>query len=1441
MSTIFQDLVDSTVIKNAVQGQFTSLVSNNLVVSKVNSLHLFEIEKIQKDESSFPLDDSLQNEFSTSIIDESQAFMETNMHLIRTNEQTTYVLRLVSQVKVFGTITEISALKGKGSNGCDLLIMLTDYAKVSTLEWDMQSQSFVTNSLHYYEDVKSSNICSSHTPTQLLVDPDSDCCLLRFLTDMMAIIPYPANEDLDMEEAAVENSKISSSCAYKPSFVLASSQLDASISRILDVKFLYGYREPTLAILYSPEQTSTVTLPLRKDTVLFSLVTLDLEQRASAVITTIQSLPYDIYASVSIPTPLGGSLLLGGNELIYVDSAGRTVGIGVNSYYSKCTDFPLQDQSDFNLELEGTIAIPLTSSKTETPFVVLVHTSGQFFYLDFLLDGKSVKGLSLQALDLEINDDFLKSGITCAVPAGENLVFLGSQTTDSYLLRWSRRTTNEEVRLDEGDDTLYGTNDAEMDDMLDIYETDESVGSKRKIAYENGPLRLEICDVLTNIGPITDFAVGKAGSYSYFPQDNHGPLELVGTAGADGAGGLVVFRRNIFPLIAGEFQFDGCEALWTVSISGKLRNMKSRIQAQYSNPELETYLVLSKEKESFIFLAGETFDEVQHSDFSKDSKTLNVGSLLSGMRMVQICPTSLRVYDSNLRLTQLFNFSKKQIVVSTSICDPCIIVVFLGGGIALYKMDLKSQRLIKTDLQNRLSDVKTASLVSPDSSALFAKLFTYNETLNAKGHIANGMNDSASETDLDIQANHKTSNKDQMGYDQSVNADDVPEVDNTIVTEKNVSNLDQESLEKHPILFALTDEGKLKVYNLADFSLLMECDVFDLPPTLFNGMESERTYFNKESSQELVELLVADLGDDFKEPHLFLRSRLNEITVYKAFLYSNTDKHKNLLAFAKVPQETMTREFQANVGTPRDAESTMEKKASSSVDHLKMTALEVVGNHSAVFVTGRKPFLILSTLHSNAKFFPISSNIPILSVAPFHAHHAPQGYIYVDENSFIRICKFQEDFEYDNKWPYKKVSLGKQINGIAYHPTKMVYAVGSAVPIEFKVTDEDGNEPYAITDDNDYLPMANTGSLYLVSPLTWTVIDSYEFQQFEIPLSVALVNLEVSETTKLRKPYIAVGTSITKGEDIAVRGSTYLFEIIDVVPQPGRPETRHKLKLVTREEIKGTVAVVCEVDGYLLSGQGQKVIVRALEDEDHLVGVSFIDLGSYTLSAKCLRNLLLFGDVRQNVTFVGFAEEPYRMTLFSKGQEALNVSAADFLVQGENLYFVVADTSGNLRLLAYDPENPESHSGERLVTRGDFHIGNVITAMTILPKEKKHQNAEYGYDTGDDFSCVMVNSDGGLQMLVPISDRVYRRLNIIQNYLANRVNTIGGLNPKSYRLITSPSNLTNPTRRILDGMLIDYFTYMSVAHRHEMAHKCGVPVSTIMNDLVELDEALSYM
>lgn len=105
------------------------------------------------------------------------------------------------------------------------------------------------------------------------------------------------------------------------------------------------------------------------------------------------------------------------------------------------------------------------------------------------------------------------------------------------------------------------------------------------------------------------------------------------------------------------------------------------------------------------------------------------------------------------------------------------------------------------------------------------------------------------------------------------------------------------------------------------------------------------------------------------------------------------------------------------------------------------------------------------------------------------------------------------------------------------------------------------------------------------------------------------MTLETSSTESGTKDFIAVGTTINRGEDLAVKGAvgvfsvdmlvpatcnvnlqTYIFEVVEVVPDPSSRSKRwYKLRQDCRDDAKGPVTAVCGMNGYLVSSMGQKV------------------------------------------------------------------------------------------------------------------------------------------------------------------------------------------------------------------------------------------------------------
>lgn len=141
-------------------------------------------------------------------------------------------------------------------------------------------------------------------------------------------------------------------------------------------------------------------------------------------------------------------------------------------------------------------------------------------------------------------------------------------------------------------------------------------------------------------------------------------------------------------------------------------------------------------------------------------------------------------------------------------------------------------------------------------------------------------------------------------------------------------------------------------------------------------------------------------------------------------------------------------------------------------------------------------------------------------------------------------------------------------------------------------------------------------------------------------LCVEVLNLEVSESTHERKPLVAIGTAIVHGEDLATKGCVYIYEVITVVPEPGRPETNRKLRLLSKEEVKGAVTALSGLgtQGFLIMAQGQKCMVRGLKEDGTLLPVAFMDMQCYVTVLKSLGDtgMLLMGDAYKGIWFTGY-------------------------------------------------------------------------------------------------------------------------------------------------------------------------------------------------------------
>lgn len=122
---------------------------------------------------------------------------------------------------------------------------------------------------------------------------------------------------------------------------------------------------------------------------------------------------------------------------------------------------------------------------------------------------------------------------------------------------------------------------------------------------------------------------------------------------------------------------------------------------------------------------------------------------------------------------------------------------------------------------------------------------------------------------------------------------------------------------------------------------------------------------------------------------------------------------------------------------------------------------------------------------------------------------------------------------------------------------------------------------------------------------------------------------------------VVIGTAILRGEDQPSNGAIYVYDIVEVVPDPEVPGSNRSLSLFVREEVKGAVTCVTGIgdDGYLLAAQGQKLMVRGLKEDKSLLPIAFFDVQTQVVSLRNVKGtgLVVMADALKGIWLLGFA------------------------------------------------------------------------------------------------------------------------------------------------------------------------------------------------------------
>ncbi|KAI1077379.1 CPSF A subunit region-domain-containing protein [Whalleya microplaca] len=1432
----YTELTPPTAVTHSLSLAFTSAQSNNLVVAKASLLQIFttkavsaELDKAQNAQ----LHSSRSNEhYDTRINDDDgleSSFLGDSI-LVKSDRSNYTKLVLVAEFSLAGTITGLARIKSpsSASGGEALLLALRD-AKLSMVEWDPEKHSINTTSIHYYEqdDLQGSPWAApiSNYVNFLAADPGSRCAALKFGARSLAIIQFKsAEEDIDMGDwdeeldgprpvkesstTLINGTSSNEETPYSTSFVLRLPNLDPSLIHPVHLAFLHEYREPTFGILSSTTSPSSVLG--RKDQLMYMVFTLDIQQKASTTILSVTGLPQDLFRVVALPAPIGGALLLGTNELIHIDQAGKSHGVGVNPFAKQATSFSLTDQSDLNLRLEGCEVDILSAENGE---LLMVLNDGRLVLITFRIDGRIVSGLSLRVISPEAGGAIIPSSVTTLSRLSKSCLFAGSECADSLVIGWTRKQVQAGRKKSRLQDASLDF-DIDDEDMEDIDDDDDLYGEETAptkqpslaVASQSGKmgeLVFRVHDRLVSIAPITDFTLGRNASFDEEEEKNQAgvtsDLSLVCAVGRGNAGSVAILNREIQPRVIGRFGFPEARGFWTMSaqkpIPKSLQGDKgaTSMGADYEiSAQFDKFMIVSKvdldgyETSDVYALTGAGFEALTGTEFDPAAGfTIEAGTMGNHMRIIQVLKTAVHCYDGDFGLSQILPMLDEETGVeprvnSASIADPFLLLVRDDSSIFIAKI-FKNFELEELDKENAaLSSTKwAAGCLYEDISGVFAPVRT----------------------------------------DKGTKPGD------------NIA------------MFLLSKTGALHVYALPNLSkpVYVAEGLCFVPPILSANYAARRGT----AKESIKEILVADLGDTTSSyPYLIIRHDNDDVTIYEPFRISSETAQELTasLHFQKLSNPTLARNLDE---VEEDEDDEAQRRES------QMRWCENVAGYKTVFLPGNSPSFILRSSKTLPKVIGLQGG-GVRGMSSFHTEGCERGFIYADSKGIARVSQIPtgNSTYAELGMSLKKIPLGIDTHSISYHPPSGTFVVGcdSLEPFELPKED-DYHKEWQLEKDLTFKPTVERGVVKLINPSTWTVVDTIEMEPCETVMCVETINLEVSESTNERRHLIAVGTAITRGEDLPIKGRVFVYDVVTVIPEPGRPETDKRLKLVAKEDIpRGAVTALSEIgtQGLMLVAQGQKCMVRGLKEDGTLLPVAFMDMNCYVTTVRELKGtgLCLMADAVKGVWFTGYTEEPYRMMLFGKSSTKLEILTADFLPDGNELLIVISDSDGGIHVLQFDPEHPKSLQGHRLLHRTTFSAGaHPPTRTALLPRtlpansDYLSQNAASNGVNGDAASyspappstLLFSSPTGALATLSPLSEPQYRRLSFLTGQLLSSLPHYAALNPKDYRAPVStgavgrfpPGVDAGMGRSIVDGALLARWNELGAGRRAEIAGRVG--------------------
>uniref|UniRef100_A0A3Q3EBP1 Cleavage and polyadenylation specificity factor subunit 1 n=1 Tax=Labrus bergylta TaxID=56723 RepID=A0A3Q3EBP1_9LABR len=1429
MYAVYRQAHTPTAVEFSVYCNFISSKEKNLVVAGTSQLYVYRI---------------IHDVESTSKVDKSSDTKSRKEKL----EQ-------VASFSLFGNVMSMASVQLVGASRDALLLSFKD-AKLSVVEYDPGTHDLKTLSLHFFEEpeLRDGFVQNVHIPI-VRVDPENRCAVMLVYGTQLVVLPFRKDTLTDEQEGGVGEGPKSS---FLPSYIIDVRELDEKLLNIIDMKFLHD--EVFILVLVQ-------RVAVRQDTCSIVAISLNIMQKVHPVIWSLSNLPFDCTQVMPVPKPIGGVVVFAVNSLLYLNQSVPPYGVSLNSQTTGTTAFPLRIQDEVKITLDCSQSDFIAYDK-----MVISLKGGEIYVLTLITDGmRSVRAFHFDKAAASVLT-------TCMVTMEPGYLFLGSRLGNSLLLKYTEKL--QETPSEEGKETLDKEKDKEKPEppskkkpvfpssfiFSDEVDEIEVYGSEAQSGTQLATYSFEVCDSILNIGPCANASMGEPAFLSEEFQGNPEPdLEVVVCSGNGKNGALSVLQRSIRPQVVTTFELPGCHDMWTV-ISNEKEKEEKEEEGEKTEAPLEDdtkkhgFLILSREDSTMILQTGQEIMELDTSGFATQGPTVFAGNIGNNKYIIQVSPMGIRLLEG---VTQL-HFIPVDLgspIVHCSVADPYVVIMTADGVVTMFVLKTdsymgKTHRLALQKPQIPTQSRVIALCAYRDVSGMFT---TENKVSCSVKDDTIITGQSEEETIIHDLSNAVDDEEEMLYGDSNASAALAREESNNNSGGPGHFGSDGNSGKAEPTHWCMItrESGVMEIYQLPDWRLVFLVKNFPVGQRVLVDSSAGQSATQGEGKKEEVtrqgdlplvrEVALVSLGNNQSRPYLLVHVE-NELLIYEAFPYDQQQQTNLKVRFKKVPHNINYREKKSKLKRDKKTDSGAPEDSSAVKSRIaRFRYFEDISGYSGVFICGPSPHWMLVTSRGALRLHPMIIDGAIESFSPFHNINCPKGFLYFNKQGELRISVLPTYLSYDAPWPVRKIPLRCTVHYVSYHVESKVYAVCTSIKEPCtRIPRMTGEEKEFETIDRDerYInPQQEKFSIQLISPVSWEAIPNarIDLEEWEHVTCMKTVALRSQETVSGLKGYVAAGTCLMQGEEVTCRGRILILDVIEVVPEPGQPLTKNKFKVLYEKEQKGPVTAMCHCNGYLVSAIGQKIFLWVLKDND-LTGMAFIDTQLYIHQMFSIKNFILAADLMKSISLLRYQEESKTLSLVSRDAKPLEVYSIDFVVDNNQLGFLVSDRDKNLYVYMYLPEAKESFGGMRLLRRADFNAGANINTFWRMP-------CRGALDTGSKKSLTWDNKhitwfatlDGGVGLLLPMQEKTYRRLLMLQNALNTMLPHHAGLNPKAFRMLQSNRRgLQNAVRNILDGELLNKYLYLSTMERSELAKKIGTTQDIILDDLLEIDRVTAH-